>query len=83
MIEREREREGGGGGGGGGGKKRKPFFDDFTGFCRSELDRSRAKAALRDEGYTWVLESQDFIKVQGLGFYGNREKGGVSRNQAN
>ena len=71
MIEREK------------GKKSKPFSDDFTGFCRSELGRPRVKAALRDEGYAWVLESQDFIKVQGLGYYENREKGDVSRNQAN
>ena len=63
MIERERERERERG------KKSKPFSDDFTGFCWSELDRPRVKAALLDEGYAWVLESQDFIKVQGLGFY--------------
>ena len=43
-------------------------------FYRSELDRSRVKAALRDENYTWVSESQDFTKVQGLGFHKNREK---------
>ena len=53
--DRERERER---------KEKQPFFGDFTGFCRSELDRTRVKAALRDESYTWVLESQDFAKVR-------------------
>ena len=43
-------------------------------FCRSELDRSRVKAALRDKSYMWVPESQDFTKVQGSGFHENREK---------
>ena len=43
-------------------------------FCLSKLGKSRVKAALRDESYVWVSESQDFIKVQGLGFHGNREK---------
>ena len=42
-------------------------------FCRSELDRPRVKATLCNESYVWVLESQDFAKVQGLGFHGNRE----------
>ena len=51
---RERER---------GGRKKTSFYDDFTGFCRSELDRSRVKATLRDERYAWVPESQDFAKV--------------------
>ena len=63
MGERERERE------------RKPNFSlRFTGFRRSDLVRSRIKADLRDEGYTWVPESQDSDKVQGSGFHGNREK---------
>ena len=53
MIERERER-----------KEKQPFSGDFTGFCRSKLDRTRVKATLRDESYTWALESQDFAKVQ-------------------
>ena len=61
--ERKRERERG--------KKRKPFSSDFNGFCRSELGKPIVKFALRDESYTWVLESQDFAKVQGLGFQGN------------
>ena len=61
MIERERER---GGGGGGGGWKEKPHFSgDFKGFCWSELGRTRVKAALRDESYAWILESQDFANV--------------------
>ena len=34
----------------------------------------RVKAALRDERYMWVPESQDFAKVQGLRFHENREK---------
>ena len=55
-------------------KKKESFSGDFTRFCRSELDRPRVKAALRDESYAWVPESQDFTKVQGLGFQGNREK---------
>ena len=41
MIERERES----------GKKSKPFFGDFTGFCRSELSKPRVEAALRDKSY--------------------------------
>ena len=53
--ERERERER---------KEKQPFSGDFMGFCRSELDRTRVKAALCDESYTWALESQDFSKVQ-------------------
>ena len=44
------------------------------GFCRSEFDSSRVKAGLLNESYTWVLESQDFAKVQGSGFHENREK---------
>ena len=71
MIERER------------GKKNKPFSSNFTGFCRSELGRPRVKADLHDKSYAWVLESQDFVKVQGLGFNENREKGGVPGNHAN
>ena len=43
----------------------------------------RVKAALRNESYTWVLESQDFAKVQGSGFHRNREKDGISGNHAN
>ena len=38
----------------------------------------RVKAALRDESYAWVPESQNFTKVQGSGFHGNRENA-VSR----
>ena len=53
MIERERERI-----------EKQPFSDDFMRFFRSELDRTRVKAALRDESYAWVLESQDFAKVR-------------------
>ena len=51
--DRERERE-----------ERKPFSGYFTEFCWSELGRSRVKAALHDESYAWVLESQDFVKVR-------------------
>ena len=54
-----------------GGRKKASFFGDFTRFCRSELGKPRVKAALRDESYTWVPESQDFAKVQGSGFQGN------------
>ena len=43
-------------------------------FCRSELGRPRVKAALRDDSYAWAPESQDFSKVQGSDFHGNREK---------
>ena len=43
-------------------------------FFQSELGRSRVKAALHDESYTWIPKSQDFVKVQGSGFHGNREK---------
>ena len=32
---------------------------------------TRVKAALHDESYAWVLESQDFAKVQGSGFHEN------------
>ena len=66
MRERERERERG--------KESKHFSGDFTGFYRSELDRPKVKAALRNESYAWVPESQDFVKVQGLSFHRNREK---------
>ena len=65
MSERERER--------GGRKKNPSFSDDFTRFFQSELGRQRFKAVLRDESYAWVPESQDFSKVQGSGFHGNRE----------
>ena len=62
--ERERERE----------RKRKAIFSlRFTGFYQSDLVRSRIKADLHDEGYAWVSESQDFAKVQGSDFHGNRE----------
>ena len=71
--DREREREG---------KKSKPFSSDFTGFCRLELDRPRVKAALHDER-AWVLESQDFTKVQCSSFHENREKGCVPGNHPN
>ena len=54
------------------------FSLPFTSFHRSKLDRSGVKVALRDESSTWVLESQDFTKAQGLGFFGNQEKA-VSR----
>ena len=53
------------------------------GFFQSELGKPRVKAALRDESYAWVLESQDLAKVQGSGFHENQEKGGVLGNQAN
>ena len=43
------------------------------GFRRSDLIRSRIKVDLRDESYTWVLESQDSTKVKGSGFHENRE----------
>ena len=36
------------------------------------------KVALRDESSAWIPESQDFAKVQSLGFHENREKA-VSR----
>ena len=63
--ERERVRE----------RERKAIFSlRFTGFRRSDLVRSRIKADLRDEGYAWVPESQDYAKVKGLGFHGYREK---------
>ena len=42
-------------------------------FHQSELGKPRVKAALRDESYAWILESQDFAKVQGSGFDENRE----------
>ena len=48
------------------------------GFRPSDLVRSRIKANLRDEVYVWIPESQDYAKVQGSGFHGNREKA-VSR----
>ena len=70
MLERERKREKG--------EEKQPLSGDFTGFCRSELDRLRVKAALLDKSYAWVPESQDFAKVQGSGFHGNQEKA-VSR----
>ena len=55
-------------------RERKAIFSlRFTGFRWSDLVRSRIKADLRDKGYTWVPESQDSTKVQGLGFHENRE----------
>ena len=66
VRERERERERG--------RKKSSFSDDFTRFCRSELDKPRVKAAIHDESYAWVPESQDFSKVQGSGLHENREK---------
>ena len=54
-----------------GGRKKASFFNDFTGFCWSELGRPRVKVALRDESYVWIMESQDFSKVEGLGFHRN------------
>ena len=48
------------------------------GFCWSEFNNPRIKVDLRDESYAWVSESQDFAKVQGLGFHENQEKA-VSR----
>ena len=72
MRERERERE----------KERetrkRSFSLRFTSFRRSNLVGSRVKVDLSDESYAWVLESQDFAKVQSLGFQKNREKA-VSR----
>ena len=50
----------------------------FTSFRRSDLVGSRVKVALQDESFVWVPESQDFTKVQSLGFHENREKA-VSR----
>ena len=61
---RERERD----------REKAIFSLRFTGFRRSDLVRSRVKVALRDESYVWVPESQDFAKVQSLGFCKNREK---------
>ena len=55
-------------------EKKASFSDDFTRFCRLELSRPRVKVVLSDDSYAWVSESQDFAKVQGLGFHGNREK---------
>ena len=55
-------------------KEKATFSSDFIGFCRSELGKPKVEPALRDESYAWVLESQDFAKVQGSGFHGNREK---------
>ena len=72
--EREIERES---------KEKQHFSGDFTGFCRSELDRTRVKVALRNESYACVPESQDFAKVKVSGFHENREKSGVQGNHAN
>ena len=55
-------------------KKKASFSLRFTSFRRSDLVGLRVKVALRDESYVWVPESQDFAKVQSLGFYKNREK---------
>ena len=56
-------------------RERKAIFSlRFKGFRRSDLVKSRIKVDLSDEGYTWVPESQDSAKVQGLGFHENREK---------
>ena len=63
---RERER--------GEGEKKASFTGDFKGFCWSELGSLRVKAPLRNESYAWVPESQYFSKVQGSGFFKNREK---------
>ena len=68
MLERERERR----------EKKVSLSGAFTRFCRLEFGRPRVKAALRDESYAWVPESQDFAKVQGSGFHDNQEKA-VSR----
>ena len=69
MIERERER-----------KEKQPFSGNFTGFCRSELDRTRVKAALRDEGYAWVLNHKISPWFE---FSRKPRKGGVLGNHAN
>ena len=44
------------------------------GFRWSEFDSPRVKAALHDESYAWVPESQDFTNIQGFGFHKNQEK---------
>ena len=59
VIERERE-----------GKEKQPFSDDFTGFCRSELDRTRVKLSCSTRRELRVgTEITRFC--QGLGFHGN------------
>ena len=50
------------------------FSLPFKSFRRSELDKPRVKVALQDKSSAWVLESQDFAKAQGSGFFINREK---------
>ena len=56
-------------------RERKAIFSlRFTRFRPSDIVRSIIKVDLRDEGYTWVSESQDSAKVQGSGFHRNREK---------
>ena len=60
-------------------KEKQPFSDDFTWFCQAELSRTIVKAALPDESYAWVPESQDFAKVKGPGFSTKTEKKAVSQ----
>ena len=55
-------------------KKKASFSLRFTSFHRSDLVGSRVKVVLRDESSAWVTKSQDFAKVQSLGFQENREK---------
>ena len=43
-------------------------------FRRSDHVGPRVKVTLCDKSYVWVPESQDFSKVQSLGFFENREK---------
>ena len=57
MIERERERDRDRDRG-----KKSNLSPTIS--CRSKLDRTRVKTALRNESYVWVLESQDFTKVR-------------------
>ena len=63
-LEREKEE----------GEKKQTSPVILLGFAPSKFGRPRVKAALHDKSYAWVPESQDFAKVQGSGFLGNREK---------
>ena len=45
-------------------EKKASFSENFTRYCPSELGRPRVKAALRDESYAWVPESQDFPRFK-------------------
>ena len=72
--ERERER---------GERKENMSSTISRGFAGRNSAGRELKMLYAMKSYAWVLESQDFSKVQGSIFHGNQKKGNVSGNQAN